>query len=65
MTKEKQLVSLWIKRDIAKDFQKNYPYCASRFLRNCLQKANESKEFFDDMFFGVRKDNGTKQSDIC
>ena len=36
---------------IYKNFQKFYPYCLTRFVRNCIKLAVEDRQFFNQMFF--------------
>lgn len=36
------------------DFQRLYPYCLSRFIKLCINKAVKDKQFFNDIYFDVR-----------
>lgn len=37
-------------------FQKQYPYVMSKFLRLCIKKAANDKDFFYTVFFGGKDD---------
>lgn len=32
-------------------FQRQYPYCMSRFLVNCIKCALKDKQFFESVYF--------------
>lgn len=36
-------------------FQRLYPYCLSRFIKLCIKKAVQDKQFFNDIFFSEVK----------
>lgn len=33
-------------------FQNLYPYCLSRFIKLCIKKAVNDKQFFNQIYFG-------------
>lgn len=33
------------------NFQKLYPYCLSRFIKRCISKAVNDKNFFNQIYF--------------
>lgn len=35
-------------------FQRQYPYCMSRFIKLCLKKAVSDPSFFNEIYFNVR-----------
>lgn len=36
------------------EFQRLYPYCLSRFIKLCINKAVTDKQFFNEIYFCVR-----------
>lgn len=52
MTKQKnKQISFQINSEISELYQKKYPYTLSIFLRKCVEKALNSKDFFDTVYF--------------
>lgn len=35
-------------------FQRQYPYCLSRFIKLCIKKAASDPQFFNEIYFNVR-----------
>ena len=51
---EKKKVLLTLPETVANGFQSKYPRLMTVFLRRCLMKANEDRQFFEEVFFGVK-----------
>lgn len=51
---ERCKVLLSLPKEVRDDFSKIYPRLTTVFLRRCMMKAISSREFFEDVFFGVR-----------
>lgn len=49
----KRSVSFWIEKTTIDLFQRTYRGCLSRFVVNCIKKALNDKEFFDQIFFNL------------
>lgn len=50
-------VSFWIEKEFAREAQAQFPHCVSRLMRNCLVRAMNDKEFFEEVFFDRRAGN--------
>lgn len=48
---------LRIRDDYFERYQRLYKGTLSQFLIRCVVRASRSREFFDDVFFGVRSDD--------
>lgn len=34
-------------------FQSQYPYCLSRFVKLCINKASKDRSFFNEIYFNL------------
>lgn len=46
-------ISFRLDTNLNNNFQKLYPWCLSRFLKNCVIRAVNSKEFFQEIYFNT------------
>ena len=50
--KSKKQVISWLTVEIVERFQQLYPYCLTTFIKGCIIKAINNKQFFNSVFFG-------------
>lgn len=55
-SKNKKQVTLYLDKKVFDAFQRQYADCHKRLFANCLVLATNSREFFDNVFFGVQND---------
>lgn len=53
---EKKQLNVSVSRKVYFDFQKKFPQCLSRFVRNALRMALSDKRFFQLVFFNSSED---------
>lgn len=56
MTKNyKSEIRVYLETSERDAFQQRYPFTLSKFIRACMKKAIDSREFFETVYFGGRK----------
>lgn len=49
--KSKKQVTAWLPVEIVEKFQQLYPYCLTNFIKRCIIKSLNNKQFFNSVFF--------------
>lgn len=51
-------VTAWVLDGTRKEFKRRFKGCLSRFIRACMERALQDREFFNDLFFDVADGGG-------